>query len=66
MLLFFLPPVVFGCFFLMSKGFSEAGIPFTEKKRITGNAGKVLGLLCGLLGLVFAILWLATVKGSLL
>ena len=66
MLLFFLPLVVIGCFFLMSKGFSEDGIPFTEKKRITGNAGKILGVLCGLLGLVFTILWLFTVKGSLM
>ena len=66
MLLFFLPLVVIGCFFLMSKGFSEDGIPFTEKKRITGNAGKILGVLCGLLGLVFTILWLLTVKGSLI
>ena len=65
MLLFFLSLVVIGCFFLMSKGFSADGIPFTKKKNITGNAGKVLGALCGLLGLVFAILWLFTVKGSL-
>jgi hypothetical protein len=65
-LLFVLPLVVLGCFFLMSKGFGEDGIPFTEKKRITGNAGKVLGVLCGLLGLVFAVLWFFTVKGSLI
>lgn len=66
MLLFVLPLLAFGCGVLLKQGFSEDGIPFTEKKRITGNAGKILGVLCGLLGLAFLILWLFTVKGSLM
>ncbi len=61
-----LPLLVFGCFLLMKKGFGEDGIPFTEKTRVNGNAGKILGVLCGFLGLVFAILWLFMVKGSMM
>jgi hypothetical protein len=61
-----LPLLVFGCFGLMKKGFSREGIPFTERTHLTGNAGKIPGALCGLIGLVVLILWLFMVKGSLM
>lgn len=61
-----LPLLVAGCFVLMAKGFSEDGIPFSNKTNLTGNAGKLLGVLCGLLGSGFFILWIFMVKGSLM
>jgi hypothetical protein len=64
--LFLLPLLVFGCFVLMKQGFSEDGIPLTGKKRVTGTAGKTLGVLCGVIGLAVLILWLLMVKGSMM
>lgn len=61
-----LPLLVIGCFGLLAKGFSADGIPFTESKRITGNAGKLLGVVCGLLGLIFLVLWFFMIKGSMM
>ena len=64
--LILLPLLVFGCFVLMKKGFSEDGIPFSEKKHISGDAGKILGVLCGLIGLAFLVGWFFMLKGSLM
>jgi hypothetical protein len=64
--LILLPLLVIGCFSLMKKGFSEEGIPFSEKTRLTGNAGKFWGVICGILGLVFLVLWIFMVKGSMM
>ena len=61
-----LPLPVIGCFGLMKKGFNRDGIPFTEKTHITGKAGKIPGVLCGLIGIIVLILWLFMVKGSLM
>jgi len=63
--LILLPLLVIGCFSLMKKGFSDEGIPFSAKTRITGNAAKIWAIFCGLLGLAFLILWIFMIKGSM-
>lgn len=61
-----LPFLILGCFALMKKGFSDAGIPLTSSQNLTGTVAKVLGIVCGLLGLVFLAMWLMMVMGSLM
>ena len=63
--LILLPLLVIGCFILLKKGFSDEGIPFSSKTNLTGNAAKAWGVLCGILGLVFLVLWIFMVKGSM-
>lgn len=36
---------------LGAKGFTRDGLPFTSKKRLTGTAAKVVGVICLLVGL---------------
>lgn len=42
-------------FILGAKAFSKTGIPLTRHKNLTGAGGKVLGVLCILLGLILAL-----------
>lgn len=35
------------------KGFTREGLPFTSKKRLTGTAAMVVGVICLLIGLAF-------------
>ena len=41
------------------KGFTREGIPFTAKTKITGTPAIVIGVVCVLIGLVFA--WVGAV-----
>ncbi len=40
---------------LRLKGFSEAGMPFTKTRRITGTTAKIIGLFCVLLGVLMTL-----------
>jgi hypothetical protein len=54
-----------GAILLGMKGFTRDGLPFTNTQRIRGTAGKVVGVLCILLGvacLAFSALPLLTQK----
>jgi len=49
-----------GLILLGIKGFSAEGIPWSAEKTLKGNAGRVVGIICILLGspLALAALWL--------
>jgi hypothetical protein len=42
-----------GAIILGARGFMPEGLPFTNSKRITGTAAKIVGVICILIGLVF-------------
>jgi len=48
------------------KGFSEAGIPFTKKKNITGKIAKIIGAICILVGVGFSLRILAPLVAILI
>jgi hypothetical protein len=49
-----------GLILLGVKGFSAEGIPWSAEKTLKGNAGRVVGIICILLGSLIALaaLWL--------
>ena len=56
-----------GSIFLGLKGFSQAGIPWTSSKRITGSAARVVGWICISVGalLILGIPCLMFIKQSM-
>jgi hypothetical protein len=40
-----------GCFSLAAKGFSDEGVPLSSSTNIKGTPAKVIGVICGVLGL---------------